>query len=90
MNSVGRAPDQTTRLDFGDEGISRSNHAYITYDYVDRKFYVQHGGKSSLVRVNKAPVLQPTELKQDDEISLGETMLRFVPFCGEGFDWQEK
>ncbi|MBI1203220.1 MAG: FHA domain-containing protein [Rhodopseudomonas sp.] len=90
MNSVGRGADQATRLDFGDETISREGHAFITYDYVARKFYIQHGGKSNLVRVNQAPVLQPTELKQGDEISLGNTVLRFVPFCGENFDWQDK
>jgi|SRR6185312_10871761 hypothetical protein len=90
MNSVGRGEDQSTRIDFGDETISREGHAFITYDYVSRKFYIQHGGKSNLVRVNQAPVLQPTELKQADEISLGSTVLRFVPFCGEGFDWQDK
>lgn len=90
MNSVGRGADQSTRLDFGDETISREGHAFITYDYVARKFYIQHGGKSNLVRVNQAPVLQPTELKQGDEISLGNTILRFVPFCGESFDWQDK
>jgi len=90
MNSVGRGEEQSTRLDFGDEAISREGHAFITYDYLTRKFYIQHGGKSNLVRVNQAPVLQPTELKHGDEISLGNTVLRFVPFCGESFDWQNK
>jgi hypothetical protein len=90
MNTVGRGPDQSTQLDFGDETISRSSHAFITYDNLARKFYIQHGGKSNLVRVNKAPVLQPTELNRGDEISLGNTVLRFVPFCGESFDWQDK
>lgn len=90
MNSVGRGEDQATRLDFGDEAISREGHAFITYDFVSRKFYIQHGGKTNLVRVNNAPVLQPTEMKPGDEISLGNTSLRFVPFCGESFDWQQK
>lgn len=90
MNSVGRGDDQSTQLDFGDESISRSGHAFITYDYVSRKFLIQHGGKSNLVRVNNSPVLQPSELKIGDEISLGNTVLRFVPFCGEDFDWQDK
>ena len=90
MNTVGRGEDQSTQLDFGDETISRSDHAFITYDYVGRKFYIQHGGKSNLVRLNKTPVLQPTEMNQGDEISLGDTVLRFVPFCNEKFDWQDK
>ena len=90
MNTVGRDDDQSTQLDFGDEMISRSSHAFITYDYASRIFQIQHGGKANLVRLNKTPVLQPTELKLGDEISLGNTVLRFVPFCGEKFDWQDK
>ncbi|MGP0057883.1 MAG: FHA domain-containing protein [Beijerinckiaceae bacterium] len=89
MNSVGRGDDQATQLDFGDDTISRSEHAFITYDYMNRKFHIQHGGKASIVRLNDSPVLQPMELKSGDTISLGQTVVRFVAFCGEAFDWQD-
>jgi|ERR1700722_9479317 len=89
MNSVGRGEDQATRINFGDESISRSEHAFVTYDYKDRKFYIQHGGKMNVVRLNDAPVLQPMEMKGGDVVSLGKTTVRFVPFCGESFDWND-
>ena len=89
MNSVGRGADQATQLNFGDETISRSEHAFVTYDYKDRKFYLQHGGKASIVRLNDQPVLQPVELKSGDTIFLGSTTLRFVALCGGAFDWKD-
>ena len=34
------------------------------------------------------PVLTPTELSVRNDITMGNTVVRFVPFCGEDFDWQ--
>jgi hypothetical protein len=87
MNSVGRAPSQRICLDFGDETISREEHAFITYDDETRTFYLQHGGKSNLVRLAGKPVLQPTELKPNDIFRIGNTMFRFVACCGPDFCW---
>jgi hypothetical protein len=87
MNSVGRDPTQRVCLSFGDETISREEHAFITYDEEQRRFYVQHGGKANLVRLGKQPVLIPVELKANDLIRLGRTTLRFVPCCGPEFSW---
>jgi hypothetical protein len=87
MNSVGRDPTQRVCLSFGDETISREEHAFITYDEEQRRFYVQHGGKANLVRLGKQPVLVPVELKANDLIRLGRTTLRFVPCCGPDFSW---
>ena len=55
MNSVGRDPSQRVSLSFGDESISREEHAFITYDEEQRCFYLQHGGKSNLVRLGARP-----------------------------------
>ncbi len=87
MNSVGRAPSQRICVDFGDESISREEHAFITYDDETRTFYLQHGGKSNLVRLGGKPVLQPTELKAGDLFRIGNTTFRFVACCGPDFDW---
>lgn len=87
MNSVGRASGQRVCLDFGDEAISREEHAFITYDDETRTFYIQHGGKSNVVRLNSKPVLMPTEMVANDIIRIGNTSLRFVPCCGPDFSW---
>lgn len=90
MNSVGRAPSQRISLDFGDESISREEHAFITYDDETRTFYLQHGGKSNLVRLGGAPVLQPTVLKPNDLFRIGNTTFRFVACCGPDFNWSDE
>ena len=88
-NSLGRGENARARLDFGDEQISRENHAALTYDPRGRKFYLQHGGGVNLTYLGDSPVLTPTPLEPMQDISIGDTTLRFVPFCGPDFDWQD-
>ena len=90
MNSLGRDPGQRVVLDFGDETISREEHAFITYDEETRSFFLQHGGKSNLVRLGNDPVLTPTELKSNALIRIGKTTLMFVPCCGPDFSWTDE
>jgi FHA domain-containing protein len=90
MNSVGRDPGQRVSLSFGDESISREEHAFITFDEESRTFYLQHGGKSNLVRLGNDPVLTPTELPANALIRIGKTTLMFVPCCGPDFSWADE
>jgi hypothetical protein len=90
MNSVGRDASQRISLGFGDDMISREEHAFIAYDEEDRRFYLQHGGKANLVRLGGRPVLAPTELAAYDLIRIGKTTLRFIPLCGENFSWSDE
>jgi hypothetical protein len=89
MNSLGRDPSNRLAVNFGDEMISRADHAFIVYDDEHRAFWVQHGGKSNLVRLNDMPVLAPSALKSGDIIRVGTTELRFTAFCDEEFDWTD-
>lgn len=89
VNTIGRAPSERVCLDFGDTLISRQRHALITYDPKGRKFYVQQGDGTNLTYIGDAPVLTPTELEGFSTIQMGETVLLFVPLCGERFDWAE-
>ena len=84
---IGRGEDQAISLDFGDTAISRANHAAVAYDSEMNAFYLGHGGKSNIVRLNNKPVLSTEEMRSGDEIRIGETTLRFVAFCGDGFTW---
>jgi hypothetical protein len=90
MNSVGRDSNQRISLSFGDDSISREDHAYIAYDEEQRRFYLQHGGKANLVRLAGRPVLSPTELNPHDLIRIGKTTLCFVPLCSEHFAWSDE
>ncbi|NOD76844.1 MULTISPECIES: FHA domain-containing protein [unclassified Ruegeria] len=89
LMQIGRNDDQAIQLDFGDTGISRSNHAVIAYDPEDRKCYLGHGGKANLVRLNGKPVLSTVALSSGDLIRISETSIRFTAFCDEGFDWRD-
>ena len=88
-NSIGRRETDRVNLNFGDDQISRGGHATVTYDPRGRKFYVQNGGGTNLTYLNDQPVLLPTELPALSHISIGNTVLRFVPLCGNAFDWQD-
>ncbi|WP_461308663.1 FHA domain-containing protein, partial [Albidovulum sp.] len=87
MSQIGRGEDQSVCLDFGDLAISRSNHAAIVYDPECHKFFLGHGGKSNIVRLNDRPVISNEELKNGDRIRLGETTLQFVGLCSSEFNW---
>ena len=89
LMQIGRNDDQAIQLDFGDTGISRSNHAVIAYDPEDRKCYLGHGGKANLVRLNGKPVLSTIALSNGDSIRISETSIRFMAFCDDGFDWRD-
>ncbi len=89
LMQIGRNDDQAIQLDFGDTGISRSNHAVIAYDPEDRKCYLGHGGKANLVRLNGKPVLSTIALSNGDLIRISETSIRFTAFCDDGFDWRD-
>jgi hypothetical protein len=87
MNAIGRSIESRVSIDFGDDQISRENHALLTYDTKNRKFYIQHGGGANLTYLGESPVLQPFELKGNEVISIGNTKLYFVPLCGVNFNW---
>ena len=89
MNSMGRSSDERISLDFGDTAISRDAHAYVVFDEKQSDFYIQHGGKTNLVRLNGAPVLAPSPMSKGDVIEIGNTKLMFVPLCGEDFSWDK-
>ncbi|WP_136440784.1 FHA domain-containing protein [Pacificoceanicola onchidii] len=87
LSTLGRSADQSVPLDFGDDAISRDNHASIAYDEEENTILIGHGGKSNLVRLNGKPLVSTTALSNGDEIRLGKTTLRFVALCGPDFSW---
>ena len=90
MSQIGRGDDQNVKLDFGDNSISRTNHAAIVFDTETKEFLLGHGGKSNIVRLNDKPLISNEPLKTGDVIRIGETALRFVALCDETFSWDDK
>ena len=89
QNTVGRGKASRARIEFGDNQISRSTHAVVTYDPKGNKFYVQGGTGTNLTYLNDAPVLSPTPLDSGSWIVLGQTTLRFVALCDDAFSWTD-
>lgn len=87
--SIGRGEDQAVSLDFGDMAVSREGHASIAFDEENRSFYLGHGGKSNIVRLNGKPLLSTEKVATGDQFQIGETHLRLVAFCGDDFSWSD-
>ncbi len=87
VSTIGRGTGQTVQLDFGDATISRENHAAVGFDDEQNAFFVGHGGKANLVRLNGRPVLSTEDLRHGDVLRIGDTELRFVALCGTEFGW---
>jgi hypothetical protein len=87
VSQIGRGEDQAIQLNYGDMAISRQNHAAIAFDHEDRRFYIGHGGKANIVRLNGKPVLSTETLEHGDRIKIGETTLQFAALCGADFHW---
>lgn len=88
-NQIGSDPNQRIPVDFGDAAISRESHALLVYDPNSRQFFINHGSGKNLTYVNGELIMTPTELQAHSEIQLGDTVFRFLPLCGEQFDWSE-
>jgi len=86
-NAIGRAPEQRLCLNFGDVGISRERHAAIIYEPSARIFYLQAGEGRGLTYLNEELLLAPRELVDRAIITVGNTRLQFVAFCGPQFGW---
>ena len=89
MSQIGRGEDQAVQLDFGDNSISRTNHAAIVYDPDSKEFLLGHGGKSNIVRLNDKPVISNELIKTGDIIRIGDTVLRFIALCDKSFNWSD-
>ncbi|SFO19496.1 FHA domain-containing protein [Roseovarius lutimaris] len=87
VSTIGRGAEQSVVLDFGDTSISREKHAAVAYDDEQNSFFLGHGGKSNIVRLNGRPVLSTEDLSHGDSLRIGETTLRFVALCGTEFTW---
>ena len=91
QNSIGRDESQRVSLNFGDRQISRTNHTCVTYDPRGNRFYISKGSDAkNLTYILGAdiPVLDTQVLEPYTHIVLGDTTLRFVPFCIDGFTWE--
>ncbi len=88
-NYIGRSEKMDISIS-GDDMISRENHAVISFNPKKSTFHLLPGDSKRLAYLNEEEVLAPELLKSHDHIEVGETLLVFVPFCGEVFQWESE
>lgn len=86
-NGIGRGADMAICIN-GDEAISRENHAYISFNPRKGSFRIAPGDGRGMTYLNGEEVDVPMPLQAYDRIELGQTLLLFVPLCGEKFSWE--
>ena len=84
-NTIGRGAGMRVRLNFGDDEISRE-HTAIRYSDRNNTFNI-FPGNNNVYLADAEEVLVPTPLVSGACITVGQTTLRFVPFCDESFRW---
>ncbi len=87
-NTVGRGETARIRMDFGDRDISRGNHCIIDYEPRERAFSIQHGAGVNFTYLAGKALHERQGLSSGDIIEIGSTVLRFVPFCSDQWDWK--
>lgn len=87
-NTIGRGSNMDICIN-GDAKISRENHARIAYDPEERTFYFAPADGKNLVKLNGKTLLMAAELKPYDTLTIGTSKLKFIPFCGESFGWED-
>ncbi len=85
-NNIGRSLTNDIAL-AKEKSVSRERHAAITFEPNKKKFYIQSGESSGLTYVNDELIMMFTELKDYDEITLGESKYIFLRLCGDRFTW---
>ncbi len=75
-NQIGRGDDMRVQLNFGDDTISRQQHAVITYDAKNLEVRIYDGGKPGGLWVNGTRVTADQPVKFGDMIKIGETTLK--------------
>lgn len=85
VNFIGR--DESNDISFPYEMVSRKNHVKIAYDPKVNSYRLIPGESHDIVYHNSEGLYEACNLEAYDEIEIGELKLRFVPFCGEKFQW---
>lgn len=75
-NQIGRGDDMRVQINFGDDTISRQQHAVITFDAKELEVRIYDGGKPGGLWVNGTRVTSDQVIKFGDLIRLGETTLK--------------
>jgi pSer/pThr/pTyr-binding forkhead associated (FHA) protein len=75
-NQIGRGDDMRVQINFGDDTISRQQHAVLTFDAKSLEVRIYDGGKSGGLWVNGTRVTSDEAVKVGDLVKLGDTTMK--------------
>lgn len=88
-NYIGR--DRDCDVEVNDPKVSVGNVAQVVFDPRSKRFFSSDcDGTATICYLNGEPLLGRSELKRYDRIELGDSMLLFIPLCGEEFTWNDE
>ena len=70
-----------------DKSLARDKHCSVLYDPKGKEFYVTSENANS-VYLNDELMAEAHKLNEGDVIKVGETKLKFIPFCREDMTWE--
>lgn len=86
-NTIGRGDENRVVMDFGDGSISSEKALSIVYEPRENRYFVRAAEGINLAYLGGNAIMETTELKGGEEIQLGQTMMKFIPFCIGGWTW---
>ncbi len=89
FNRIGRNPEADIFIG-SDDKVSGKCHCSVVYDYKKNRFLLVPG-KDSLTYYGKEEALleKPVTLYTGERFHIGDSVFEFIPFCREGFSWEE-
>lgn len=85
-NAIGRQVGNRIQLN-KDRTISRRAQLFIVFDSIHTRFFAVTGESDAVAYINDELLLQPQELKERDQIKVGNTTLLFIPVLRDDYTW---
>jgi len=85
-NFLGSGDDMDIQI-LGNDKVDRYRHATLAFDDKTLMTTIFPGESQGLVYLESAAVYGPKTLDAFAKIEIGNSILMFVPFCGEPFHW---
>lgn len=86
-NFVGRSYKSDIVI-YDDTSVSRENHCSVIFEPKTNKFYIMPS-ENAITMINGKVLKDADEITEDDQIKVGETVLRMIPYCKEGRGWDD-
>lgn len=87
-NTMGRSSAMDICLK-GDVGVSRNTNGVVSYNPRNRAFHLIPGEGKAIIYLNGEEMLAPAALHAYDRIEISDSVLLFLPLCGERFAWED-